>query len=336
MSRLFRWHHSAYAVIAAFSALAASAEAPEENAPAPDGAVEISYSEASEIRPGEGWLIDCGTIGALSGVVITCAPDGVTLASEGFDPKWGEQALPVTLISGAAAIDVTYRVRLEAPPVPEVAVTRLDIPIPVGAQAMVPISALAISCAECSVAGGATLEIGALPPGLSAGVSDTHLTVRSAASGDVIVPLTVTDDAGQSTPVELTASFVETPEQAVAAVHIVSAARQWDLRELAWGTGLTAVCASTQSIGMTCANDGTAQLTADQGQLMFRVVDSDGQQAWGSVTFDATATSDHLAVPSWAKDAPLSMVSVPVETVDGPADAPLTALALLLEGIPRS
>src|SRR5690606_14617267 len=109
-----------------------------------DGVVEVGYAEPTEVRGGEGWLIDCSSVGELEGVEMTCEPDSLVLASEGYDPDWGTHPLLVPQQSGSLELAVTYRVRLERPPAPEFGTDRIDLPVPVGAQRLIPIAALGI------------------------------------------------------------------------------------------------------------------------------------------------------------------------------------------------
>ena len=356
MSSKPRWRRAALVVLALagvlFTALPAAAESGgEEEEEWSDGAVEITYREATEIRPGEGWRIVCEGVGTLPGVTITCSDDSVTLAAEKYDPKWGTNPLRVPQAFGDRVLDLTYRVRFEPPPAPEIAVTRLDEPIPVGEQFLIPISALAITCAVCSEEGGAKIEAGTPPPGVAVGVTDTHLVLRASAPGDAVIPIAVTDDAGQKVDVELTASFVPASGPApLGALHIVSPADTWELADLVWGDDVLVVCSPTQSIGIGCTDDGRAERTGTgPAQLLFRAVDADGRMAWGSIT--ATAPSETpadgvdaeqdaavtLAAPAWKTSAPLVQIIVPADGAQEPeATTPLADLAKQLEGIPAS
>jgi len=346
MSSIPRWRRLAIAFVSIAGVLLtaapamAAADSDEDAAPA-DGAVEIAYADSSEIRPGEGWAIVCDGIGSLEGVDIACSGDGVTLTSDAYDPEWGTHSLSVTQRSGSTRIDVTYRVRLEPPPAPEAAVTRLDVPIAVGTQFLLPISALGITCAACTEDAGATIAIGTLPSGVSAGVSSTHLALRSTTPGDAPIPLTLTDDAGQRVDVELTVSFVDAAADAIGrsgALHVLSGADEWALADLSWGDELLAVCSPTQSIGMRCTAEGAIERTADDiAQLLFRIVDADGRMTWGSVTAVDDLDTDLLAVPVWDTEAPLVLVSPPAEDAqEQTGTTPLAGLAELLEGIPAS
>lgn len=321
----------------ASAALAAQAEEGEDEGPPPNGAVLIPYQESTDIRPGEGWLIDCAPLGTVDGATITCEPETITL-SAAYDPEWGEHPLSVRMVSKHTDVSISYTLRMEPPPAPEVAIERLDMPIVVGAQAMLPLAALGINCEACTEDGGAVIEVGKLPPDVSAGVSKTHLSIRSSVSGDVEIPLQVTDDAGQSATVTLAVSFVPSGDDAVGALHAVSSEFEWDLTELAWGDDVMFLCTEPRPAGLSCAPDGTAQLAKGTvpAQFMFRVIGADGAQSWGSATVDDAAESDMLAVPAWHREAPLVMVYPPSggdETaVEG--ESLLGPLTLLLEGIP--
>lgn len=329
----------------------AAADTSDDTSATPQGgAVEVSYTETTEIRSGEGWRIDCAGVGALEGIEVACADDGVTLVSAGFDADLGIQTLTVPQVSGATRISPVYRVRLEPPPVPEVAVDRLDLPVVVGEQALVPLSALRIACAVCTADGGATIRVDTPPPGVSAGVSETHLALRGTTAGDAIVPLTLTDDAGQSVSVELTVTFVPAPvpteAPAIGGLHVVADVETLDLIEQTWGDDVAIVCSTPQSIGLRCTEDGGVERTAAAAgtgdaatvpaQLLFRVVADDGRLSWGSVTDDADADVAELVAPSWESEAPLSLVTVPVDEQQADAAVPLAGLARLLEGIPAS
>lgn len=346
----------ALALPATSAVLAAQGEeGEEEEGPPPNGAVTIPYQETAEIRPGEGWLIDCSRPAAIEGAALTCAPDVITLSAE-YEPEWGEHLLAVHLVSRHTDLEVGYRIRMEPPPAPEIAVERLDMPIAVGAQAMVPLSALGISCEACSDAGGATIEVGELPPGVSVGVSETHLSVRGSATGDVEIPLRVTDDAGQEAATDLTLSIVpadeeRSGEQSPGAMHIVTPAAEWDLTGFAWGEDVTILCTEPRPAALGCAPDGTAEFSVAQSgdgqpsvaelvkpaQFMYRVIAPDGDQAWGSVTFDESVEEDAPAVPVWKHKAPLHMVFPPSgDDTHVEGESLLGPLTLLLEGIPGS
>ncbi|PCE16284.1 hypothetical protein AUC47_00040 [Microbacterium sp. SZ1] len=312
------------------SALAASA-------PESGGAVEVSYSDASEIRPGEGWLIDCSGVGALEGITVTCAEDRVELVSAGFDTDLGTQTLTVPQVFGATRLSVDYRVRLEPPPAPEVGVDRLDLPIAVGEQALIPLSALAITCAVCTDDGGATIRVDDPPAGLSAGVSSTHLALRTTTPGDAVVPITVTDDAGQAVSIELTVSVIAAPDPTIGGLHVVGDATAIPVVDQIWGGDAAIVCSAPQSIGLRCTPDGGVERTGTgPSQLLFRVVADDGRFTWGSITDDPDADDIALAAPSWESEAPLSLVSAPVDEQQADDVVPLAGLAQLLEGIPAS
>lgn len=302
-----------------------------------DGAIEIPYGDPGEIRPGEGWVIDCGSLGSLDGVTLACDPESITLTADAYDPKWGERALPVSLRSQNARMDVTYAVRMAPPPAPELGVGRFDMPVAVGEQAMIPLAALGIVCSVCSASGGATIEIGTLPPGVDAGVDETHISIRATAPGDVVVPLLITDDAGQEVSSELTVSFVPTLPRRPGALHVIASGSEWDLSELFWGKDPLVVCGEPRPKALECTPDGTARLPADTAgpaQFMFRVVDGDGATAWGSVTVDEKAKDTVPAAPSWRQKAPLRMVSQPAEDEPSPTgESLLGPLSSLLEGM---
>lgn len=327
----------AAALMVASPAATVSALAATTPAPAPGDAVEVSYADVTEIRPGEGWLVDCAGVGTLEGITVSCAEDTVTLTSAGFDTGLGTQTLTVPQVSGATRISVDYRVRLEPPPVPEVGVDRLDLPIAVGEQALVPLSALAVTCAACTADGGASIRVETPPPGVSAGVSATHLALRGTAPGDAVIPLTVTDDAGQAVSAELTVTFVAASAPAPGGLHVSGDATAIDVAGQIRGGDATVICSSPQSIGLRCTPDGGVERTGDgPAQLLFRVVADDGRFAWGSLTDDPGAEIARLVAPSWESEAPLSLVSAPVDEQQAVAAAPLAGLARLLEGIPAS
>lgn len=344
MTSTHRRRRRALALVALLGALlagpavAAAADTATDAAEPPQGgAVEVSYADMTEIRPGEGWLIDCSGVGELEGIKVSCEDDSVTLVSAGFDTDLGEQTLTVPQVSGSTSISVAYRVRLEPPPIPEVALGRLDLPIVVGEQALVPLSALGITCAVCTVDGGASIRVDTPPAGVSAGVSETHLALRGENAGDAIVPLTITDDAGQAVSVELTVTFVTAPAPTLGALHVTGDAEKLDIVDLIWGGAASVVCSSPQSIGLRCTEDGGIERTGDgPAQLFFRVVDDDGRLTWGSVTDAPDSDVTELVAPSWESEAPLSLVSAPVDEQQADDAVPLAGLARLLEGIPAS
>lgn len=313
-----------------------AAAATTDPAPASE-AIEVSYSDVTEIRPGEGWLVDCAAVGALDGIEVTCAQDGVTLVSAGFDPALGTQTLTVPQVAGSTRISIDYRVRLEPPPAPEVGVDRLDLPIAVGEQTLIPISALAITCAVCTVDGGATVRVDTAPDGVSVGVSRTHLALRGIATGDAVVPLTITDDAGQAVEVELTVTVVDAAARDMGGLHVIGDAATVDMVEQVWGGDAVIVCSTPQSVGLRCTADGGVERSGDgPAQLLFRVVADDGRFAWGSITDAPDVEGVALAAPSWESEAPLEIVSAPVEEQQAEQAAPLAGLARVLEGIPAS
>jgi len=345
------WRRAATALLALVlpmtsAVLSAQGGEDEDDGPPPNGAVAIPYQETADIRPGEGWLIDCSRLAQIEGATITCESDAITL-SGAYDPDWGEHALAVHMVSRHAELDVGYRITMEPPPEPAIAVERLDLPVAVGAQAMFPLSALGIVCEVCTAEGGALIEVGELPQGVSAGVSETHLSVRSSSPGDVEIPLRVTDDAGQEVTANLALSFVPATDQSPGALHIVTDAVEWDLTEFVWGDDVTILCTEPRPTALTCAPDGTAafhgagKLTAAEAarpaQFMFRVNSPDGSQTWGSVTVDDTVDGVVTAAQAWADEAPLHMVHPPSDeqsNVEG--ESLLGPLTLLLEGIPGS
>lgn len=339
------WRGGAIALLAlvlSTSAIAHAEEAAEEDSgPPPDGAVEIPYLESGEIRPAEGWLIDCAQLEPMRDVRLVCEPEAVSLTAVGYDPDWGEHPLPVTLRSAHTSIDVTYRVRMAPPDAPVAAVSRFDLPIAVGAQAMIPLAGLGITCTLCSEEGGATIRVGELPPGVEAGVSETHLTVRGSFAGDAAIPLELTDDAGQTVSAELTVSFLPGLAADAGALHVVAAGEEWDLAELSWGEDIRFFCGEPRPAALSCAPDGTAALPAGDGgpgQFLFRIVTAAGAQSWGSVTVDPAADGQTLAVPSWAGSAPLVTVYPPPGEEDQAVvgGSLLGPLLLLMEGMSGS
>jgi hypothetical protein len=104
-----------------------------------------------------------------------------------------------------------------------------------------------------------------------------------------------------------------------------------------WGGDATIVCSTPQSVGLRCTADGGVERTGEgPAQLLFRVVADDGRFSWGSVTAADDVDGVALAAPSWESEAPLSLVSAPVEEEQAEEAAPLAGLARLLEGIPAS
>ncbi|MFT4220240.1 MAG: hypothetical protein QM611_06955 [Microbacterium sp.] len=316
----------------------AHAAGEDDDATVSDGAIVIPYGETAEVRPGAGWRVLCDSVSKLDGVRIECSADGLTLTAKPYDPRWGEHTLELTQRSETVKLPLSYRVRMGPPAPPEVGAPRIDLPIAVGQQALIPLSALRISCEACTSEGGATLRVLTPPPGVSVGVSETHLALRAEQPGDAAIPVQLVDDAGQSTTSELVASFVSSPRpRAVGALHMRSAEEDVDLSLLSWGNGLTFVCPErADGVGCSADGEGTLPPDASPAQLVFRVVDAEGRQALGSVTRDDEQSDPAPAGAAWQREAALVMVAAPVEEEADSAEAPLSAIARYLEGMTGS
>jgi hypothetical protein len=316
--------------------------AAEEGAPATDtGRIEIPYGEPGDIRPSTGWSIDCDAVEPVEGVELECLPDGLTLQAD-YDPAFGEQILPLTLRAGAREATVQYRLAL-APPAPiEVGAATLDIPLTVGAQALVPYSVLELTCGLCAEA---SVRIdGVEPTTTPVGVGPGHLAVRPLAPGRIAVTVTFTDDAGQEVSGEIDLFATAAPVgdagtgAAPRALHALTPEREVDLTTLAWGDDLTLTCLGSDP-RVTCSPEGVARLADDADgavQVPFRVVDGLGRQALGSASVDPDAENAPAAV-SWADQATIAL-ALPAPPADDEADAvsPLAPLARLIQEVPAS
>lgn len=313
--------------------------------------IEIPYGEPGELRVAEGVSIDCDALRPVDGVDVACEPEGLVLEVDGYDPEWGERVLPVTLLAGSTRTVVNYRVALAPPAAPEVTTTWIDHPFVAGSQALMPLSMLGIVCTLCEAA---EVQVDSVTPASAfAGVGPTHLAVRSGVPGDVVVALRVTDDAGQEVAVELTVSMVAGDASAFGApgaLHVSTApAREVDLASYAWGDDLTFTCPppdAATAVAATCTADGRAAIAGKPtsgDQFVFRVVDPDGRQALGSVTFadpaeqaeDAAAPAPVAPVPPmWDDNAALGIrvAAPPAEADEG--DAVLSRLSRILQEVP--
>lgn len=349
MSRTPTWVVSVAVLAMALGFAGPAAAADDGGDEAPDEAaqnsalIEIPYGDPGELRVAEGVRIDCDALRPVDGVEVACEPDGLVLEVAGYDPEWGERVLPVTLEAGSARTVVNYRVALAPPAAPEVTRTRIDHPYIAGSQALVPLSVLGIVCTLCDAASVHVDEV--TPDSAFAGVGATHLAVRSTAPGDVVVALRIEDDAGQQVDAEVTVSFVAGEDAVPHALHVsIAPAAEVDLTALAWGDDLTFSCSAADAAVArppTCTGDGRASFTGTPvpgEQFVFRVVDSDGRQALGSVTFVESAEGAPGTVPVapvWDDTAELGVrVAAPPDDEDDDTDAPLSRLSRILQEVP--
>lgn len=298
------------------------------------GSVVIPYAGSGEVRFGDGWTIECGGVGAPDGVAVACEGAALTLTAAAFDPDAPARTLVVPLRSGSVETTARFRVVQEPPAAPEIGAPVVPGPFPVGSQALVPLSSLGITCGLCTAPAATIRVAGVSPASAFAGVSGTHLAVRSSHRGDVVVSIEVQDAAGQTTATDLTVGFGGSDAVPVALHVVVPVAEALDLADYAWGDRLRFDCAddprSPASVAAECSADGAVVVTgaAPGAQFAFRVVDAGGGIARGSITFAAAdATAAPVAV-SWAQEASLAVV-VPAPPADDAAHADDSALAPL-------
>lgn len=312
--------------------LAGATSARGDDGATDSGIVQIPYGEPVDVRASEGWSVDCASVGALEGVEIACAPDGLTLAAP-FDADAGERLLPVTLRAGAASVEVRYRVRLAPPPGPEVATPIVDAPLPVGAQSLVPLGMLGITCGLCT---DARVQIADVEPASArVGVGGAHLVVRPAESGEIRVRVRVVDDAGQVGDAAVRLFAVDAASRGPVALHVRAAAPP-RADALAFGDDVRVECVSA-SMPLACDANGAVTLVGAPdraGQAVVRAIDASGRQALGSITLDPDARSATPVAPAWHDSAPLDLaVPPPPESAnDGPA--PLAPFARILQEVP--
>lgn len=323
----------------------ASADDAQDEAPANTAVVAIPYDGAADIAVADGVQIDCGAIGPVDGLEVTCEPAGLSVDVASYDPDWGERALAVPFTDGATRTVVRYRVVLEAPPAPEVAASRVDNPFAAGSQVLVPLSLLGISCTLCTADAAAVEVTSVTPEGAFAGVGATHLAVRYDRAGDVTVGLALTDDAGQRVDAELTVTMVAASaddamtDAAPRALHVLMAPRgEVDLTALAWGDDVVFSCLADDLVACTPEGSATLREAPVAGdQFAFRAVDADGRQALGSVTFQDDVAADASApVPAaWAAEAPLGVRTTPPPDDSGePGTSVLSGLSRILQEVP--
>ncbi|MFC8681196.1 hypothetical protein ACFT30_06695 [Microbacterium ureisolvens] len=308
--------------------------------------IEVPFGEPGELRVAEGTTVDCAVLAPVEGLGVSCEPSALVLTVDAYDPEWGERVLPVTLVTGEARTVVHYRVALAPPPAPEIGSPRVDAPFAAGGQALVPLSLLGITCTLCTVDAAAVSVESVTPASAHAGVGGAHLAVRSDTPGDVTVVVAVEDDAGQTTTAEVIVTTVSTAagtDAAARALHVLSApARTLELSDLAWGDDLSFSCLAPVD-GVACGPDGSVSFAADPrpgDQLAFRVVDAQGFQALGSVTFADEPGGEASVRPApvdWSARSALG-ITVPAPPADD-ADtgaAVLTRLTRILEEVPAS
>lgn len=309
-----------------------------DDAPArpPQEAVAVPYLGETEITPAAPWRV-ARCPDAPAGLLVACRPDRVTLTAEGFDPAWGEPTLTVGLDGPLGALDVAYRVLL-APPEPPAAETVLwDAPVASGAQVLIPLAALGVTCKLCTP-GEARLEVGVAEPESAAVATATgsHVAVRTTPgfTGDLAVPVRVVDDAGQAGGFSIVLRVGPVPAEPFGALHVLvpveaDGSASIDLAALAWPESLPGAIAecSAALAGMVACAGGVATYTAPEGdalagsdQFAVRLVAPDGRIARGSVTLEPAGTAPALAPVAGGTSAPLRVL-LPAPPEEGAAPA---------------
>lgn len=265
-------------------------EAPEGP---PQEAVAIPYLGEASISAAAPWVVAGCAGDPLPGIAVACGPDGVTLAAPEFDPAWGEHPLVLLLDGPPGRLEVAYRVSLAPPDPPAVEPVVFGYPVPSGAQTLVPISLLGITCTLCTAA---TVEVGDLDPAAAgtAVVTGTHLALRlrPGFTGDAVLPVRVTDDAGQGADSELAVRVGPVPAEPFTGLHVViDGVAPLDLRLLAVPGPVegTAFRCSPAVLGTVACVDGVATYAAPEegggpDQFTVQLVRPDGRQALASVT----------------------------------------------------
>ncbi len=297
------------------------------------GVVEIPYGEPLDVRASPGWIIDCAAVGALEDIEVVCAPDALRLSAP-YTPDAGEQILSVPQRAGAAAAEVRYRVRLAPPAAPEVGASVIGMPLPVGAQSLVPLALLEITCGLCE---DARLEVEKVEPAIATvGIGPGHLAVRPTAAGAFAVTLALIDDAGQRVSTELQL-FAAAPLAGAPRGRHVVADEPPAPDALADRQDVTVHCLAVDP-ALRCAPDGTLTVSGELTrpvQAALRILDAEGRQSLASVTVDPGARPGLIA-PAWADAADLG-IAVPLppeEETEGPSV--LAPFARILQEVPAS
>lgn len=323
----------ALAAVLALVAPAIAATADEQEATG-SGVIVVPYTEPGEVRAAEGLAIDCAALPFVEGLTTTCTPESIILSVGAYDPEFGERVLPVVLTGSGGRLDVPYRIELEPPPAPAVTRPRVEAPLPVGAQTLIPLSFLGIECGLCTPGVAEVEVLDTTPASAFVGVGPGHLALRAAAPGDITIALRIVDDAGQRVDTEVTVTAVAAPVGPVA-LHVVrDPAPTVALTDLTSAAGAIFTCPVGDPAIVFCGADGVATFSAEPAegdQLTFRVVDGTGRQSLGSVTFGAAPTL--VAVP-WERTASLGIrVPAPPADDEPAASGVLDDLAHILQEV---
>lgn len=281
--------------------------------------IEVPYQGGIDASPNASWRIaDCDAVrgafsDALDGVndevlrLEDCAPDGLSVRSDLYDPEQPALSVPVELSDGTVTAVLHYRVVL-APPEPpsfNAKTINYDFPLAAGSRALLPISELGLACGTCG--GGVQLRIGSVSPeGARATASSTHLIVTPSGNAPqtVTVELSAADDTGQwSQPMALSLRFSAPAAEPVVAANVISAIdgqHRIDLAELVTGADDWSViaCGDAMHGRVVCGRDGTIDYIPDRGatadagdrvldQFSYHLATPDGAQDSGSVTLVA-------------------------------------------------
>ena len=314
-------------LLGCLGAAPASADEPEgqsaEEQGPPQEAVAIPYLGETDIPVAPPWSV-VGCPAAPEGVAIACAPDRVSLAAPEYDPEWGEHELAVALAGPLGALEVRYRVILAPPEPPAADAVVWGAPVSSGAQVLIPVAALNASCTLCTP-GEARLEVGVLDPA-TAGVATstgTHVAVRTTPgfTGEAVVPIRLTDDAGQSVEFGVTLRIGPAGAEPLGGLHVLVPVDQdgtatIDLGELAWPApqpDAAFLCSAPLSGAVTCV-DGVAEYAAAE-------VEPAREAGEGSDAEPPTPSADQFLVRLVAPGGRLALASVTI--VPGLAEAAL-------------
>ncbi|MGO2660671.1 hypothetical protein [Mycetocola reblochoni] len=345
---------SAPSAVPAFAAGGEDSAGAEQPAPSgPGGAlIDVPYRGSAEVAPAASWRFDdCAAMErAFASAAVdvndevlrltACAPDGITVVSDLYDPDQPELSLPVSVTDGDVGMVLHYRVRLAPPEPPAFAVDALayDHPIAAGSRALVPVSDLGLGCATCD--GGVRLRVDEVSPeGAAASASATHLVVVPSGTGreTVTVRLSAADDSEQwSEPLTLAVRFVPEGDDPVQAAHVVrvldGTSARVQLGDLVGSEGEWSLigCGDAMHGRVVCGRDGTIDYVPDAGaatgggdrvldQFSYHVATPGGDQDSGSVTLVApggTLAQRPVASTGAADDAGVA------RTLVVPADPP--------------
>jgi hypothetical protein len=280
--------------------------AAEESEGPPAEEVAIPYLGEATISVAAPWVVAGCDPDQLPGVAVVCGDDGVKLTASAYDPAWGEHVFTVQLDGPLGRLSIGYRVTLAPPEAPTAEPRSLGFPVASGSQTLVPLSLLGITCTLCSADGGAQLEVAPFEP-VSAGFATftgAHLAlrIRPGFTGDVLLPVRVTDDAGQTAAFEFSFRVSPAPAEPYGALHVVVEAPDdgeplvVDLAALTWpepaepGTSYGCGIPVRGVVGCTGAVATYLGPTLAEGdvpvldQFAVQIVAPDGRQALASVT----------------------------------------------------